>query len=265
MYSPLAPGSGTVTFDSMSPVTLNNGTGFVVYEVVDANPNVQESAQFPTYLGLAPNGSATASVTSETVSLAPVSTVLEATAKDPIPRFVALTPPSDCSIIGDCGAAYYPQLYVNTTPINLTAPSNGNTQSGYTEVNNRGGGHLVWTATVSLYQRIRLAAALSRQRNRQHHHSRGCVAGKSCAGNVPGVTDHICRTQRLRFSPDHVCGYGRGHYSGFTDGFERRQRRVLRGWAGCSRIHRLAVGRRSLGKESRRDLWWVARANSVRQ
>jgi uncharacterized protein (TIGR03437 family) len=149
MYSPGAPGSGAVTFDSMSPVTLNNGTGVVVYEVVDANPNVQESAQFPTYLGLAPNGSATATVTSETVSLAPVSTVLEATAKDPIPRFVSLTPPSDCSIIGDCGAAYYPELYVNTTPINLTAPSNGNTQTGYTEVNNRGGGHLEWTATVT--------------------------------------------------------------------------------------------------------------------
>jgi uncharacterized protein (TIGR03437 family) len=148
-YTPGAPGSGTVTFDSMSPVTLNNGTGLVVYEVVDANPNVQESAQFPTYLGLAPNGSATASVTSETVSLAPLSTVLEATAKDPIPRFVALTPPSDCSIIGDCGAAYYPQLYVNTTPINLTAPSNGNAQSGYTEVNNTGGGHLEWTAMVT--------------------------------------------------------------------------------------------------------------------
>jgi uncharacterized protein (TIGR03437 family) len=148
MYTPGAPGSGAVTFDSMSQVTLTNGSGFVVYEVVDANPNVQESAQFPTYLGLAPfDGPAV--VTTENVSLAPVSTVAEATAHDPIPRFVALTPPDDCSIIGDCGASYYPQLYVNTLPINLTAASNGNTQSGYTEVNNRGGGHLVWTATIS--------------------------------------------------------------------------------------------------------------------
>jgi uncharacterized protein (TIGR03437 family) len=148
LYTPGAPNSGTVTFDSMSQVSLINGSGVVVYEVVDANPNVQESAQFPTYLGLAPfDGPAV--VTTENVSLAPVSTVMEATAHDPIPRFVALTPPDDCSIIGDCGASYYPQLYVNTLPINLTAPSNGNTQSGYTEVNNRGGGHLVWTATIS--------------------------------------------------------------------------------------------------------------------
>ena len=62
---------------------------------------------------------------------------------------MALPPPSDCSIIGDCGAAYYPQLFVNTTPINFTAQSGGNIQSGYTEVNNRGGGHLIWAAVIS--------------------------------------------------------------------------------------------------------------------
>jgi uncharacterized protein (TIGR03437 family) len=148
VFTPLPPGSGTVAFDSMNQVTLDNGSGFAVYEVMDANPNVQESAQFPTYLGLA-GFSGPAVVTTENVSLAPVSTVTEATAHDPIPRFVALPPPDDCTIIGDCGASYYPQLFVNTVPINLTAPSGGNIQSGYTEVNNRGGGHLIWTATVS--------------------------------------------------------------------------------------------------------------------
>ncbi len=148
VYTPLAPGSGTVTLDSMSEVILDNGSGIAVYEVVDANPNVQETAQFPTYLGLAPF-SGNAIVTTENVSLAPVSTVTEATAHDPIPRFVSLPPPSDCSIIGDCGAAYYPQLFVNTTPINLTSQAGGNIQSGYTEVNNRGGGHLIWAAVIS--------------------------------------------------------------------------------------------------------------------
>jgi uncharacterized protein (TIGR03437 family) len=148
VYTPGAPGSGTVSFDLMNQVTLTNGSGFAVYEVMDANPTVQESAQFPTYLGLAPF-SGNAIVTTENVSLAPVSTVTEATAHDPIPRFVALAPPDDCSIIGDCGASYYPQLFVNTAPINLTAPSGGNTQSGYTEVNNRGGGHLIWTTAIN--------------------------------------------------------------------------------------------------------------------
>jgi uncharacterized protein (TIGR03437 family) len=148
VFTPAAPGSGTVTLDSMNEVILTNGTGIVVYEVMDANPTVQETAQFPTFLGLTPF-SGTAVVTSESVSLAPVSTVMQATAHDPIPRFVALTPPNDCSIIGDCGANYNPKLFVNTLPINFTAASGGNAQSGFTQVNNRGGGHLFWTATIS--------------------------------------------------------------------------------------------------------------------
>ena len=148
VFTPGAPGSGTVTLDSMNEVVLTNGSGFVVYEVMDANPTVQETAQFPTYLGLTPF-SGVAVVTSESVSLAPVSTVMQATAHDPIPRFFALTPPDDCSIIGDCGANYNPKLFVNTAPMNFSAASGGTVQSGFTEVNNRGGGHLFWNATVS--------------------------------------------------------------------------------------------------------------------
>ena len=148
MYTPGMLGSGTVSFDSMSQLSINNGTAIAVYEVVDANPFVQESAQFPTFLGLTPF-SGEAVVTNETVSLAPVSTVTTATAKDPIPRFVAVTPPPDCDIIGDCNASYYPRLYVNSTPVTLTAPSGGNFQAGYVQVNNRGGGHMEWAASVT--------------------------------------------------------------------------------------------------------------------
>src|SRR5581483_6395175 len=44
--SPTAPQSaGPVTLASVSEVALSNGSGFAVYEVVDANPNVQETAQ----------------------------------------------------------------------------------------------------------------------------------------------------------------------------------------------------------------------------
>lgn len=146
-FTPLPPGSGTVSFDLMSRVPLNNGSGIAVYEVVDANPNVQESAQFPTYLGLAPF-SGNAVITTETVSLAPVSTVALSTIHDPIPRFETLPPPADCSIIGDCNAPYYPKLFVNTTPLNFTAQSGGNFQVGYVQVNNKGGGHMPWAASI---------------------------------------------------------------------------------------------------------------------
>ena len=45
-------GSGPVTLSSVSEVTLTNGSGYAVYEVAAANPNVQESAQFPTFIAL---------------------------------------------------------------------------------------------------------------------------------------------------------------------------------------------------------------------
>jgi uncharacterized protein (TIGR03437 family) len=88
-------------------------------------------------------------LTSEVVSLAPVSTVTIASTHDPIPRFEALPAPADCSIIGDCGASYYPRLFVNTTPLSFTTQSNGNFQVDFRQVNNRGGGHMTWVATIS--------------------------------------------------------------------------------------------------------------------
>ncbi len=151
VYTPGPNGSAAVSFDSMNAVTLTDGTGVAVYEVMDANPSAQESAQFPTFLGLAPF-SGDPVITSEVVSLAPVSAVMTATKIDPIPRFVDLTAPGDCQIIGDCGAFYYPRLSVNTMPINFTAQSGGAFQVSYAQVNNKGGGHLVWAATVSYAQ-----------------------------------------------------------------------------------------------------------------
>ncbi len=110
VYLPGLSGTGTVNLDSMSEVTLTNGSGVAVYEVVDANPSIQESAQFPTFLAIAPNGNGTSTTTTENVSLGPISTVQMATAEDPIPRFQQIAPPADCSIVGDCNAQYFPTL-----------------------------------------------------------------------------------------------------------------------------------------------------------
>jgi uncharacterized protein (TIGR03437 family) len=147
-YVPGAPGSGTVAFDSMSEILLANGSGSAVYEVVDANPHVQESAQFPTFLGLAPTGGGTAVVTAETVSLAPVSTAGKATANDPIPRYMFTPAPPDCGIVGDCDAKYFPMLAVDTKPLQYSAPAGSGHQIRSIIVNNHGGGLLNWKATV---------------------------------------------------------------------------------------------------------------------
>jgi len=152
LYAPGAPGSGVVSFDGVTEISLSNGAGFAVYEVVDANPFVQESAQFPTFLALASGVvSGTPVETSETVSFAPVSTVGTATASDPIPRFVALTPGSDCMLVGDCGASYFPALNVLESSETLTAQSGSVGAAAYIEIQNSSGGVLEWN-TSTTYQ-----------------------------------------------------------------------------------------------------------------
>jgi len=148
LYTPGAPGSGTVSFDSMSPVVLTNGAGIAVYQVMDANPSIQESAQFPTFLALA-GFSGNAIQTVETVSLAPISTVQTATATDPIPRFQQVEIPADCTIVGDCNAGYFPRLEVLQTPLSYTSPAGGVTQVQYLAVVNTSGGELNWTASLT--------------------------------------------------------------------------------------------------------------------
>jgi len=141
------PGMGTTTFTSASQVPMANGAGNVVYEVVDANPAVQESAQFPTFVGLSPTGGNTI-VANAAVSFAPLSTVNVASS-DPVPRFADVTPQSDCSTLGDCDAAYFPHLSVTSPALEFTSPVGGGRQLQYAAVNNHGGGIMNWTATVT--------------------------------------------------------------------------------------------------------------------
>jgi uncharacterized protein (TIGR03437 family) len=146
LYTPGAP--GTVSFDSMSPVTLTAGAGIAVYQVMDANPSIQESAQFPTFLALAPFSGA-AVQTAENVSLAPVSTVETATATDPIPRFQQVPIPDDCTIVGDCSAGYFPRLYVGATSLSYSVAAGGPGETQSLAVWNPTGGIIEWTTTVN--------------------------------------------------------------------------------------------------------------------
>jgi uncharacterized protein (TIGR03437 family) len=144
------PGAaGTVTFDAVAELQIVNGAAYAVYEVVDSNPFSLESAQFPTFLGLAPNVVTTSVQTGESVSYAPASGVMAASTTSPIPRFVAPVPPNDCGIVGDCGANYFPQLTVNPASLQYSLPAGGLNQTQYVPVNNAGGGVLNWTASVS--------------------------------------------------------------------------------------------------------------------
>jgi uncharacterized protein (TIGR03437 family) len=141
----------SVAFGSVSQLTIVNGSTSVVYEVMDANPTVVESAQFPVFIGTATTGVAPGTA-NEAVSFAPVSTDITANSSAPIPRFVATQPPSDCQIIGDCGASYFPEIAVYAQPIYFTAIQGGLALQppGYIAVQNpnRGQSVLTWTASV---------------------------------------------------------------------------------------------------------------------
>jgi uncharacterized protein (TIGR03437 family) len=147
-------GAGPVTLSSVSEVPLTNGSGYAVYEVAAANPNVQETAQFPTFIALPRFTPPT--VAQETVALAPVSTVATASATAPIPRFTAVASQSDCQMFGDCAAPVVavPKLLLEATPIHISAVAAGgpmNGSPGSFRIHNTGGGSMDWTAPV-IYQ-----------------------------------------------------------------------------------------------------------------
>ena len=143
-------GAGPVVLNSASEVPLTNGSGYAVYEVADANGSVQESAQFPTFIGL--SSVSAPAVAQESVSLAPVSSTASASQTAAIPRFAAVAPVSDCNALGDCAAGYFPKLMVDATPIQIAAVADGGimtTAPGYIPIRNGGGGILQWNVGIN--------------------------------------------------------------------------------------------------------------------
>jgi uncharacterized protein (TIGR03437 family) len=132
-----------------SEVPLTAGAGYAVYEVADARAASLESAQFPTFIGLS-NVSAPA-VAQESISFAPVSNVTTASSTAPIQRFVASTPPSDCKVLSDCNANYFPRLSILTSVMTLTGAAGGamTGQPASINIRNNGGGLMNWTASIA--------------------------------------------------------------------------------------------------------------------
>ncbi len=144
---PAANGSGVILLNGANPVPLTNGAGYAVYEVVDADMSATESAQIPNYFAIPAHSPA--STSTGTVSFAPVSTVGTASTTAPIPRFAAVTPPSDCTAVGDCNASYYPRLQVTSTPLVATTVAGGKKIGvGNIFIKDTSGGTLDWSATA---------------------------------------------------------------------------------------------------------------------
>jgi uncharacterized protein (TIGR03437 family) len=137
------------TFGSVTQVPLTGGAATAVYEVIDANPNVLEYAQFPTFVGLAPAANQPAGTAIELISFAPTSAASTATPGAPVPRFAAANPPNDCSIVGDCNANYLPVLSALALNLQFSVSPTGNVLSQTIQVNNTGGGFLAFTTAIA--------------------------------------------------------------------------------------------------------------------
>ncbi len=142
---PIPTGNAPVALNAATEIPLTNGSGYAVYEVVDSNPSRLETVQFPTFLAI-PANSAPATAR-ETVSFAPVSNVMTASTTAPVPRFAPVTPTSDCSLVGDCSAGYFPKLSVVSGPLQFTGVAGGESSNLFIQFQNIGGGIMNWTAT----------------------------------------------------------------------------------------------------------------------
>jgi uncharacterized protein (TIGR03437 family) len=150
-FQPGAPGSGTVSFNSVGEVALRNGAGIAVFEVVDGNPTAIESAQIPTWFAVPrPEvNTLTPVVASARVTFGPLSTVAEASRSAPVVRFRDVEPLIDCEALGDCNANFFPRLFVDAPPLTFTATAG--VKGFFTKhirILNERGGVMPWTATV---------------------------------------------------------------------------------------------------------------------
>ncbi len=108
------------------------------------NAGLTDSAQIPIFVVVPPSTCPDSLDNSLSATLAPASNVTIATATDPIPRYIPTTPASDCTVIQDCSASYFPVLAIGQTapPIILNGSSQGKTQKAVITVNNTGGSQM---------------------------------------------------------------------------------------------------------------------------
>jgi uncharacterized protein (TIGR03437 family) len=66
-----------------------------------------------------------------------------------VPRFAATDPPSDCSLVGDCAANYFPKLTATSTSLQFSVSTSGNLLTQFIQINNNSGGTLQFAATVT--------------------------------------------------------------------------------------------------------------------
>ena len=124
-----------------------NGAATVAYEVVNSDPNLLEFAHIAIFVCFPP-GAAEGTIATATVSLGPISTQNSASTTAPVPRFAAIPPEKDCSLLGDCDGVYGARLEVSASLLTFQVAPGSSAQEGSIRIANAGDGTLDWTASV---------------------------------------------------------------------------------------------------------------------
>ena len=137
-----------IYLNGVSELNLRNGEGSVTYEVLDSNAQAFESAQIPTFIALPRDSGQDGAVATSQVGFAPLSTVVEASASAPIPRFRDVAPPLDCGLLRDCTAGYFPRLNVDAPALEFNASATPGFYQKFLRVLNDNQGLMSWTARI---------------------------------------------------------------------------------------------------------------------
>jgi hypothetical protein len=151
-----APGPNSLSGMAISEADyLADGSPYFVYEVAEANPQIQESAQIPLYAfsGATPSNGLIA--VRAALELMPVPAASTPVASLPTPRYSAndVVAP-DCTVLSDCTALWFPELRVqaNSATTRILPLSSAAVQ-GFLALTNTGGGVALWTASVDYGRR----------------------------------------------------------------------------------------------------------------
>jgi uncharacterized protein (TIGR03437 family) len=139
--------SAITHFTAVSDADRFGDVTYAVYEVLNSNPAVLESAQIPMFLAI-PLGNSQTGHVDQVASVAPV-VDLEGTAPSTnVPRFKYTPAPMDCTSVGDCNASYFPQIQLQLDePLDFKAAAGSDAPHKELVIRNAGGGVLEWRIT----------------------------------------------------------------------------------------------------------------------
>lgn len=144
----LWPGS-PAALTSVGEAVVKDDEAWAVYQVMESDAGRVETAEIPLWI-FSPTTRENRMMIVRTVArMAPLSDKPGAVAGAPVPRYRDAEVASDCDVLGDCEADYFPLLKV--TPSQTTEfvlQSGGGVKDAYLFVRNEGGWFVEWEASV---------------------------------------------------------------------------------------------------------------------